>query len=98
MLHYITSMFDPSMLWQPLNLEPGRSMSCCDDIIIEVNQKKGTIYFLSKQEAQDAVADQRWPCDWRNLFSDVSLTGFHRDRVLCRHLQRAGQGTRLQPF
>ena len=45
-----------------------------------------------RQEAQDAVTDQRRPCDRRDLLSDVSLAGLHGDCVLCRHFQRTGQG------
>lgn len=44
------------------------------------------------QEAQDPRPDQRWTRHRRHLLQDVSNSGLHRDRVLCRHIQRAGQG------
>ena len=53
----------------------------CVDII------KRNFNFLLSQEAQDTVADQGWPSDRRDLLSDVSLPGLHRDRLLRRYVQ-----------
>ena len=50
-----------------------------------------------RPEAQDVGPRQGRASDRRRLFPDVRQPGLHRDRFLCRHLQRASQGIRNSP-
>ena len=61
-------------------------------ILMHVKQQQ----FNCVQKTQVPGVGERQQGDRRDLFPHVSHPGLHRDRLLCRHLQRTGQGMYVQ--
>ena len=71
-------------------------MVSLDFLLLQILMHVKQPQFNCVQKTQVPGVGERQQGDRRDLFPHVSHPGLHRDRLLCRHLQRTGQGMYVQ--